>query len=167
MHVLRYMKQTSDLGITYTAGPQHLSDSLIAYTNTDWGGDQDQICSTPGNIVTLAGSAILWGSKLQMTTAQSTMEAECIAASFASKEILWLRQMLDELMPGTINKPTPILCDNQSAIAVAKNPAMHDKAKHIAMKYHSNIVFSHPAAASSLSLKNQLQVSLLLNATSL
>jgi hypothetical protein len=27
-------------------------------------------------------------------------------------------------------------CDNQSAISVAENPVMHDKAKHIALKYH-------------------------------
>lgn len=64
------------------------------------------------------------------------MEAEYIAASFAGKEIFWLRQMLEELMLNTVSTPTPLLCDNQSAIAVAKNPAMHDKAKHIAMKYH-------------------------------
>lgn len=45
MHVLQYMKHTSGLGITHsnvrTNNNTHLCDSLVAYTDADWGGNQD------------------------------------------------------------------------------------------------------------------------------
>ena len=33
-------------------------------------------------------------------------------------------------------EPTPIYCDNTSAISVSKNPVLHSKTKHIPIKYH-------------------------------
>jgi hypothetical protein len=32
--------------------------------------------------------------------------------------------------------PTPIYCDNKSAISISKNLVMHSKMKHIPIKYH-------------------------------
>jgi hypothetical protein len=34
------------------------------------------------------------------------------------------------------DEPTPIYCDNTSAISISKNPVMHSKMKHIPIKYH-------------------------------
>jgi hypothetical protein len=39
-------------------------------------------------------------------------------------------------MENPVDHPSLMHCDNQSAISVAENPAMHNKAKHIALKYH-------------------------------
>jgi hypothetical protein len=64
------------------------------------------------------------------------MEAEYIAASHSGRELMFVRNQLGELMEKPFDHPSPIHCDNQSAISVAENPAMHDKAKHIALKYH-------------------------------
>ena len=30
----------------------------------------------------------------------------------------------------------PLLCDNTSAISIAKNPVLHSKTKHIDVRYH-------------------------------
>jgi hypothetical protein len=49
--------------------------------------------------------------------------------------IVWLRELLDQLefrQP----EPTPLLCDNNSAISMVLNPVFHDKAKHIRTKHH-------------------------------
>jgi hypothetical protein len=62
------------------------------------------------------------------------MEAEYIAASMATKEALWLRNLLSDF--GMVVSPVQILCDNQSAIAVATNPIMSQRAKHIDLQYH-------------------------------
>ena len=35
-----------------------------------------------------------------------------------------------------IKDPVAIYCDNTSAINISKNPIMHTKTKHIAIKYH-------------------------------
>jgi hypothetical protein len=34
------------------------------------------------------------------------------------------------------NQPIPIYCDNTSSINISKNPVMHAKTKHIAIKHH-------------------------------
>ena len=49
--------------------------------------------------------------------------------------IVWLRELLDQLefrQP----EPTPLLCDNHSAISMVLNPVFHEKAKHIRTKHH-------------------------------
>ena len=35
-----------------------------------------------------------------------------------------------------IKEPIVMFCDNTSAINISKNPVMHSKTKHIAIKYH-------------------------------
>jgi hypothetical protein len=42
----------------------------------------------------LNGAAISWASKLQLTIAMSTCEAEFLAAASAAKEALWLKTLL-------------------------------------------------------------------------
>jgi hypothetical protein len=139
MHLLRYIKGTLDLGITYR-GPGRLgtpiSQTLVCYTDADWAGDKDKMRSTSGTLVLLAGGAVSWISRLQSVTAQSTMEAEYIAGSHTGRDLMFIRNQLGELMGKPLDHPSPMHCDNQAAISVAENPAMHDKAKHIALKYH-------------------------------
>jgi hypothetical protein len=101
------------------------------------GRQKDKLRSTSGTVVLLAGGAILWISRLQSVAAQSTMEAEHVAASHSSRELTFVRNLLGELMEKPLEHPSTMHCDNQSAISVAENPTMHDKAKHIALKYHN------------------------------
>ena len=39
-------------------------------------------------------------------------------------------------MKEEITKPMTLYCDNTSVINISKNPLMHTKTKHIAIKYH-------------------------------
>ena len=39
-------------------------------------------------------------------------------------------------MKEDIIEPVTLYCDNTSAINISKNPVMHTKTKHIAIKYH-------------------------------
>jgi hypothetical protein len=83
----------------------------------------------------LNSGPISWTSHLQKSVAQSTCEAEYYAAGHASRAIVWLRELLDQLgfrQP----EPTPLLCDNNSAISMVLNPVFHEKAKHIRTKHH-------------------------------
>ena len=47
--------------------------------------------------MTLGSAAITWSSKKQTIPADPTTEAECVAAAQATKEIVWLRKILDDL----------------------------------------------------------------------
>ena len=48
---------------------------------------------------------------------------------------MWLRWLLDELT-GVEAHPPALMVDNQPAIALAKNPVLHDRRKHIDVKFH-------------------------------
>lgn len=78
---------------------------------------------------------ISWSSRKQGTIAQSTAEAEYIAASNASREAVWLRKLISGLF-GEKLESTIIHCDNQSCIKLTENPVFHDRSKHIDLKYH-------------------------------
>jgi hypothetical protein len=129
--VLRYFQDTLKMGIKYRPPPTHLS----GFSDADWAGDINTRRSKTGYVVMLNNGAIAWRSQLQTTVALSTMEAEYMAVAEAIKELKWLRQFLTEL--GHKEEASTILqTDNQGAIALAKNPVHHSRAKHIDIRYH-------------------------------
>src|ERR1700719_2268746 len=91
-------------------------------------------------IVMLNNGAIAWKSRRQPTVALSTMESEYMALTDATKELKWIRTLLAELGYSNNNSndepPTTLFSDNQSAIALAKNPVSHARAKHIDLRHH-------------------------------
>ena len=78
----------------------------------------------------LAGSA-----KKQPVVALSTSEAEYIALSYAVQEAIWLKSLLTSVGV-VVDKPIIIKEDNQGAIAIAKDPVKHTRAKHIDIRFH-------------------------------
>ncbi|BEJ15305.1 hypothetical protein CspHIS471_0410720 [Cutaneotrichosporon sp. HIS471] len=86
MRVIAYLANTRDLGLTLGGNPQPLQ----VYTDSDWCADRDLRRSTSGFAVFLNGTLINWSSHRQRLVAQSTMEAEYVAAADASREILWM-----------------------------------------------------------------------------
>ena len=73
-------------------------------------------------------------SKKHAVVELSTTEAEYMAATHASKEVVWLQRLCLEL--GFNQQVVRIDCDSQSAIFLAKNHAYHSKTKHINVQYH-------------------------------
>jgi hypothetical protein len=132
LRVLRFLKGTKDLKITYGPGKEW---ELTGYSDADWGGERDTRRSTTGYGFTFYGGAISWQSRRQPTVARSSTEAEYMAEGAATCEALWYRSLLKELgFPQ--EKPTIIRCDNEGAMALAKNPTYHAKTKHIDVQYH-------------------------------
>ena len=58
----------------------------MGYTDSDFQSDRDNSKSTSGYVFTFGGGAIIWRSVKQKCVADSTMEAEYVAASEAAKE---------------------------------------------------------------------------------
>ena len=71
----------------------------------------------------------------QIFMALSTIEVEYIDSSDASKESIWLRELLAGLF-GDVLDTTIIHCDNQSCVNLSKNLVYHNRSKHIEMRYH-------------------------------
>ena len=59
--------------------------------------------STSGYVMTYAGGALSWQSRLQKTVVLSTTEAEYMAAFEAYKEILCMKDFIGELGTGKMN----------------------------------------------------------------
>ncbi|GJV58461.1 putative RNA-directed DNA polymerase [Tanacetum coccineum] len=77
--------------------------------------------------------AVSWQSRLQKCVALSTTEAEYMAATEACKELLWLKRFLQEL--GFKQQRYAVLCDNQSAIHLAKNSMFHKRTITYCIRY--------------------------------
>ena len=108
---------------------------LVGYTNSSFQSDRDDSKSVSEFVFILNGVAIYWKSFKKTVIANSTMEAEYIAASKAAKEAFWYKKFAAEL--GVISSDAmPLYCDNNGTIALAKEPKSHQKSKHIERRFH-------------------------------
>ena len=103
--------------------------------DADWGSDVNDRKSTSGYVFTLARGTILWSSKKQSAITLSSTEAKYIAGTHAAKEAVWLGRLFAGLQQPS-SFPIPLHIDNQSTIAIAKNPEFHNRTKHINIHYH-------------------------------
>jgi hypothetical protein len=87
-----------------------------------------------GFYLKLANGVFLWNSHLQKTTALSSTEAEYMALSDCSRQVVWIKQMFEEI--GYNLAPIPICDDNQGSLFIAQNPVTEQCSKHIHIKYH-------------------------------
>jgi hypothetical protein len=133
-HLLRYIAGTIDYGLVYpklTKGDSR----LIGYSDSDLGGDVDERKSTAGVIFFLGEMVISWSSQKQKTVALSTCEAKYMAGAAGACQAVWLRRLLSDIAGENVQQPI-LKMDNQSAIALSKNPVLHDRSKHIDTKFH-------------------------------
>jgi hypothetical protein len=77
---------------------------------------------------------VSWSSKKQTSVSLSTAEAEYVAAEQCCVQLLWMRQTLQDF--GYNLSKVSLLCDNESAIRMADNPAEHSRTKHIDIRHH-------------------------------
>lgn len=130
----RYHKRWISQIVVDTSTPWSISTPIKAYTDADWAGQQDTRKSTGGLILQFNGSAVSWSSKTLRTIALSSQDAEYMALSDGSREVVYVRNVLTTL--GFNLSSTDLFGDNNGSLAVAKNPAAHQKTKHIQVRYH-------------------------------
>ncbi|KAK8980553.1 hypothetical protein V6N11_074164 [Hibiscus sabdariffa] len=107
-NILKYLRRTKDVFLVY--------------------GGEEQL-SIKG--------AVSWKSSKQDTVADSTTEAEYIAASEAAKEAVWIKKFITELgVVPSISDALELYCDNNGAIEQAKEPISHQRSKHILKRFH-------------------------------
>lgn len=131
--ILKYLAGTLDLGLSFSGN--HHPISLTAYSDADFAMDLDDRKSRTGYILFVNHGPVFWASRKQASCASSTTEAEYLAASSTTKEIIWHRRLLTSLGKTPLS-PTPLFTDNQSALRLIKNPEFHPRTKHIDVQYH-------------------------------
>jgi hypothetical protein len=134
-NILKYLRRTKDMFLIYGGLDEELS--VKCYTDASFQTDRDDSRSQTGYVFILNGGAITWKSSKQSVVAQSTCESEYNAASDAAKEAAWMKKFITDLdVVPSIKKPIEILCDNTGAIALAKEPRLHQTTRHILRKFH-------------------------------
>ncbi|GJY24265.1 putative ribonuclease H-like domain-containing protein [Tanacetum coccineum] len=126
-----YLKGQPKLGLWY---PKDSPLTLEAFSDSDYAGASLDKKSTTGCCQFLGSRLISWQCKKHTVVANSTTEAEYIAASHCCGQVLWIQnQILDY---GFNFMQTKIHVDNESAICVVKNPVSHSKTMHIEIRHH-------------------------------
>ena len=132
-NILKYLRRTKDMFLVYGGTELIVWD----YTDSSFQSDRDDLKSQSGYVFILNGGTVSWKSSKQETTADSTTEVEYIAASDAAKEAVWTKKFVNELgVVPSIADPVHLYCDNNGAIAQAKEPRSHQRSKHVLRKYH-------------------------------
>ncbi|XP_065219740.1 uncharacterized protein LOC135845199 [Planococcus citri] len=129
--IIKYLKYYPDRTLCYEA----LDNSLLtAYSDSDHAGDHSDRVSTSGFIVFLYGCAIQWKSRKQKGVTRSSTEAEYLALADAVVELRAQRNLLKSL--GFVLDCSTLVCDNSSAMKVARNTMESRKTRHIDVSYH-------------------------------
>lgn len=129
--IFRYLKSTARYKLTYSP----TGTRLIAYSDADFANDVlDQRRSTSGLVVCLGGGPIIYSSRKQSQVAQSSTEAEFVAANEVTRELRWLTQFLDQLGIDYL-KPV-IFIDNLSTIKQIETGETKRRSKHLDIKFN-------------------------------
>jgi len=100
--------------------------TIVGYTDSNWVGNLTTRKSVGGCVFALGNinannelvipDLIHWQAKSQSIVVLSTLKAEYIFCSHATRKSLWLRRMIKEAAGGRVVKiserPVPIRCDN-------------------------------------------------------
>ncbi|KAA0053196.1 gag/pol protein [Cucumis melo var. makuwa] len=113
-NILKYLRRTKDYMLVYSSKDL----ILTGYTDSNFQSDKDARKSTSGSVFTLNGGAVVWRSIKQSCIADSTMEAEYVAACEAAKEAVWLKKFLTDLeIVPNMHLSITLYCDNSGAVA--------------------------------------------------
>nr|GEU91233.1 Gag-Pol polyprotein [Tanacetum cinerariifolium] len=104
--IFKYLKGNSYVALCF--GESNFT--VKGYVDSNYTCDLDGSKSTTRYVLTLSGETVRWVSKLQLIVATSTTEAEYVAAAQASKELVWLKMLLEELRHK--QEKITLFCDN-------------------------------------------------------
>ncbi|RVW83569.1 Copia protein [Vitis vinifera] len=130
--ILRYLKMTPGKGLFFRKTENRDTE---VYSDADWAGNIIDRRSTSGYCSFVWGNLVTWRSKKQSVVARSSAEAEYRALAQGICEGIWIKRVLSELGQ-TSSSPILMMCDNQAAISIAKNPVHHDRTKHVEIDRH-------------------------------
>ena len=130
LRVIKYVLDTQNWGLKFQPTFDQETWDLVCFCDSDYAGDPDSRKSVSGYILYVRGVPICWRSKAQKTITLSSAEAEWIALSEATKEIIFVLQLFEE-MKIKIELPIVVNVDNMGAIFMSKNINTSSRSKHI------------------------------------
>lgn len=133
LRLLHYLSGTKGFRLALGGGCETYGP-LAVWGDADWANCPETRRSVSGHVIQVHGSAVHWRSCKQSSVAKSTMIAEYYAASSAADECVYCSNLLTEI--GYDLGPAPLLCDNESAVHIVKNPVVNDRSKYAELHAH-------------------------------
>eukprot|EP00050_Salpingoeca_kvevrii_P005058 m.268493 g.268493 ORF g.268493 m.268493 type:complete len:189 (+) comp11077_c3_seq7:1699-2265(+) len=130
-HVLRYLRRNMHCPLSFKIG---CTPRIEAYCDASFASEANSRSIT-GYILMVQGAAVAWASKTQSTVAMSTCEAEYIALAELTRDIKFVRNILEAL--GFPQPTTLVYEDNAACIALAQQREVSKRSKHINLSYHA------------------------------
>ena len=111
---------------------------INTFSDASYASDRDDRKSITGYIVMIDKAPIVWKTLKQSCVTLSTMEAEYVAVTEATKETLWLSNVIKEcadvnILPDEIPIPT-IHVDNMATIRFSETAIENRRSKHIQVR---------------------------------
>ena len=126
LHLCRYLLITRRYWLVYNGLSNKL---LVVYSDSDWGQDHEHCKSTTGYFTMLAQEITSWLSHKQKSVALFSTEAEYMALSDCSHQLVWTSNLLCEI---GFDIPIPYLYgDNLGSLFWSTNPVQEKRSKHI------------------------------------
>ncbi|GJS81828.1 putative ribonuclease H-like domain-containing protein [Tanacetum coccineum] len=129
--IFRYLKGQPKLGLWY---PKDSTFDLEVFSDSDYARASLDRKSTIRGCQFLVKRLISWQCKKQTIVANSTTEAEYVAAANCYGQVLGIQNQMLDYGFNFIN--TMIYIDNESTICIVKNPVFHFKTKHIEIRHN-------------------------------
>ena len=130
--VFRYLAGTKELKLTL-GGDDY---TVTGYSDADWASHLHRH-SISGFGFFIGQGIVSWSCKKQPIVTLSSTEAEYVALTHSSKDILWIHKILSEFSPTfDFSMPTTLHCDNQGAIRLSRDSTFHGRTKHIDVHFH-------------------------------
>ncbi|PLW52334.1 hypothetical protein PCASD_00111 [Puccinia coronata f. sp. avenae] len=125
-------------GITHYRAAMQDPSTLNVYVDADWANCPDTRRSHTGLLVLQSDHLIFWKSTKQPTVSLSSTEAEYKALSDACKEIVWVRNITQEIFPSLSHQSTSVFVDNRGAIDLALSQMSQNsfRTKHMDLRLH-------------------------------
>jgi hypothetical protein len=123
-HLINYLAGSRKLRLNLYPRPDNTP--LKYFADASWGGEFAR--STYGVFITFLGAPILWISRKQLAVAASTCHAEYMALGTATRQTLWVRHLLKDVLRKDF--VGHLFCDNDSAVHVAIDNSSKKRTQH-------------------------------------
>jgi hypothetical protein len=133
-HLIGYLKRHKHYAIKI-GSENYGKVELNGFTDSSFGDDKKERKSTGGHILLLNDVPIIWTSKLSPYVCASTPEAEYIAAAELTRNIKYIRNVLDSIGI-CITKKAAMHMDSAGAKRITVNTTISSRTKHIEIQYH-------------------------------
>jgi hypothetical protein len=102
----------------------------VGFSDASW----ETCWSTSGWVCLWQNAALTWGSRKQKSIALSTAEAEIMALSEATKDMVYLRKWIFGV-DKAISSPSELYTDSKAARDISYNPEQHERMKHVQRRH--------------------------------